>query len=470
MRIRSLLGAALLLASAFLFFRLEERNRELFAQRVALSATSSLSVGQAIVLAFLVGFVPLSFLLVVHNLQAELEWRRARRVQREAEGLEAQHNRARDLFADEQALPAIAELEAYLSRCAGDVEALLTLGAALRAAGRAGEAVEVHRRALSLAPQRVRALLELAADYRSLDQPDAAHEVEQRILREHTGFGWSVLLRRRQQALANERWAEVLAIQKELETRWPELSEAARAREASLLVGLRYRQALEHYERDDLTAAERLLEELLTEAPDFLAAQLLLGEVRVLQDREEEAVRIWVDAYRQTGSPILLQRLEDFWIEAQAPEKAIHTLRSLLGLGRSDVLPRFFLGRLYYRLEMLDEAFKELDILREQIARSPTYRFLLARLHERRGETAKALAEYQTCLREIGLGLAEYRCRVCASRYREWRDYCARCQSWNAVEMDFEEEKLTPAELGVVDLPVWGPLEEPSAPPAGRRS
>ncbi len=459
MRIRSLLGVLVLLAGAVFFFRLQEQNSALFDARIELGSGRSVSVAAGLVVAFLVGFVPLALILITRALQAELEARRARKRRREEASLEGQQDRARDLLADEQTAAALLELEGYLARRPEDVDALVALGSALRAGGRADEAVEVHRRALRLAPHRVRVLLELAGDFRALDQLEAARDVENRILREHAGFGWSVLRRRRQQALAAERWAEVLALQEELQLRWPEQHDAIRQREVPLGIGLRYRRALERYESDDLASAGAMLEELLTEVPEFLPARLLLGEIRALEDRAEEAVRLWTEAYRETGSPILLQRLEDFWIESQAPERALQTLRGLIGQSQSDVLPRFFLGRLYYRLEMLDEALRELAPLRDRIARSPTYRFLLARLHERRGETNQALAEYRACLREVGLGLAEYRCRVCGSRYREWRDYCPRCQSWNSVEMDFEEEKLSARELGIMDLSVWGPLE-----------
>lgn len=469
MRLRFLLGLLLGVTGALVFVELQERNARLFEERVWIGEETSVSVGGFFLAAFLFGFLPLALLAAGQTLRAELAARKEKRRRREEQGLEALRKRAADLQADEQAEPALAELEGYLARRPEDVEALLLYGAALRAAGRAEEALEVHRRALRLEPDRVRALLELAADFRVLDQPEAAREVENRILREHAGFGWSVLRRRRQDALAAERWTEVLRIQEELDSRWAGLHESTRSREASLLVGLRYRRALEHYEEDKLLAARQLLEELVASVPGFLPARLLLGEIAALEEKDDEAVRIWTEAYRATGSPIFLQRLEDHWIEAQAPEEALAGLRSLIGKGESDVLPRFFLGRLYYRLEMHDEALRELETLEERIAHSPTYRYLLARIRERRGEKDQALAEYRLCLREIGLGAAEYRCRVCASRYREWRDYCARCQSWNSVEMDFEEEKLRSRDLGIADLPVWGIQEEASERSSSRR-
>jgi predicted ATP-dependent serine protease len=54
----------------------------------------------------------------------------------------------------------------------------------------------------------------------------------------------------------------------------------------------------------------------------------------------------------------------------------------------------------------------------------------------------------------------EYVCSVCHSRHAEWSDSCPRCGSWNAIELDFEEERLSPEALGVLEVPVWGVAED----------
>ena len=70
------------------------------------------------------------------------------------------------------------------------------------------------------------------------------------------------------------------------------------------------------------------------------------------------------------------------------------------------------------------------------------------------------MESYVACLRELDLGTAEYVCSVCRSRYADWQDFCRRCGSWNSVEVNFEEEKLSPEQLGVQPTPVWGVLED----------
>ena len=124
------------------------------------------------------------------------------------------------------------------------------------------------------------------------------------------------------------------------------------------------------------------------------------------------------------------------------------------------VLPRFFLGRLYYRLEMQKEALKVLAGLEDRIRKSPTFHYLLARNRERRGEMHKAVESYRSCVRESRLRTAEYTCRLCRTRFDIWRARCAACGSWNSVELDFDEESVSAEDLGVRKVPMWAVYDE----------
>ncbi|MBT8494875.1 MAG: hypothetical protein KJO07_17595, partial [Deltaproteobacteria bacterium] len=127
----------------------------------------------------------------------------------------------------------------------------------------------------------------------------------------------------------------------------------------------------------------------------------------------------------------------------------------IINSSESSLLPRFFLGRLFYRLEMHDEALRSLEDLAEEISVSPTYHLLLARIRHRRGELARAAESYFKCVQEVGLGGRGFVCRACGRKYGDWRDRCPECGSWNSVELDFELEKFSPEDLGVRQAPVW---------------
>jgi tetratricopeptide (TPR) repeat protein len=181
----------------------------------------------------------------------------------------------------------------------------------------------------------------------------------------------------------------------------------------------------------------------------------MLGETALLQGSAAGALAEWRRGYGVTGSPVFLQRIEDHFIERARPAEAIQTLHELISGADNDLLPRYYLGRLYYRLEMLDEALRQLSSIADRVAVSPTFHLLLARIHERRGQLDGAARSYLAAIKQAGLAATEYLCDACGSGFGAWSDRCEACGSWGSLELDFEEERLTPADLGVRERPVW---------------
>jgi len=456
MRIRSFLGLLFAIAVAIYAAVLHHQNRDLFHQPIRLAAETTVPLWVALLAIFLAGFLPTGITLVVDTLRRELGRRRARRRRREAESLDATLRRAVDLSADGQPARAAAELESYLAARPEDFQGLLLYGELLRSLGRVEEAVEVHRRAIGHHPRSAALLYELAHDYATAGDGEGAREIEGRLLRELPGMGLGVLKSRRAEAISRRDWAAATELNERVGRLVAEGGDAAAlARESGLSQGLDYQRGVLLLERDRVEEATDLFRQLLAREPRFIPARIMLGEAELVAGREEAALATWRTGYRETGSPVFLHRIEDHLIEVEEPARAIETLRHLIAEADNDLLPRFYLGRLYYRLEMHDEALKQLAAIDERIRSAPTYHYLVARIHERRGDLARAIASYSRCVRQLGLGSAEYACRVCGARSADWRDSCAACGSWNAVELAFEEEKLSAEALGVQAVPVW---------------
>lgn len=461
MRVRSFIGLLLAVAGVVYAVVLHTENRELLEQRFQLGPETSIPLWGALLAIFFAGFLPTGITLVVDTLRLDLSQRRDRRKQREEESLEGTLRRAVDFQADAQWGKAAAELETFLAGKPDHFTGQLRYGEVLRHLGRTAEAIEVHRRAAATYPRSVSLLYHLAADYRDRGDVEIARETESRIVRDFPGFGLEVLRGRRAAALS----ARDFGAAGELHGRITELlnesgDSAALARESSLAQGLTYQRGVRLLEEDQAAEAAALFRGLLAHEPRFIPARIMLGEAELLEDREAQAIDAWRAGYMETGSPVFLQRIEDYFIEQEEPMRAIETLRGLIAAAGNDLLPRFYLGRLYYRLEMLEEAVKQLAGIEERIKSSPTYHFLLGRIHHRRGDFAKAVESFGACLRQLDIGGAEYLCRVCRERYADWRDSCSRCGSWNSVDLNFEEERISAEELGVVEVPVWGPAED----------
>ena len=172
------------------------------------------------------------------------------------------------------------------------------------------------------------------------------------------------------------------------------------------------------------------------------------------QGDEPEAVRVWFQGFQATGSPIFLSRLEEHYLKREEPLQAIEALKRCIASARKDTLARFHLGKLYFRLEMLDDAMSVLQSLEGLASYAPTLHYLLGRIHERRGQFNDASKSYRKVIKEMDLVQLEYRCRHCESSLVAWEPRCPSCGDWNGVEVNFREE-IPLEELGLSAAPIY---------------
>jgi predicted Zn-dependent protease len=461
MKIRTLAGVLLTLVAIVLVSFLVRENQDLLSHRLTLGESASISLAAALIGVFLLGLLPPVTVLVVQLLQRELDARRDRRLSREAESRQGSFRRALDYKADGQWGKAASELQSVLADKPEDFAALLHYGEVLRRQGQTAEALDVHRKASVLYPQSVALLYELAEDYTAMGDDEVGREIRNRILRDFAGVGLGVQRRRRDQAIAERDWLEAGRLQEAIDATLREnADEEELARERRVRMGLAYQRGVHLVDEERFEEAKQIFRGLLTEEPLFIPASIMLGETALLQGSAEAALAEWRRGYAATGSPVFLQRIEDHFIERARPVEAIQTLHELIATADNDLLPRFYLGRLYYRLEMLDEALRQLSSIAERVAVSPTFHKLLARIHERRGNLQRAAQSYMAALEQAGLASTEYACTACGEGHAAWSDRCEQCGAWSSLELAFEEERLTAAELGVRERPVWTVVED----------
>lgn len=433
-------------------------NRELLVQPFWLSGTPgsgwNVPLFLVVLAVFLSGFLPVVVRMLVETVRRDLAERRARRESRAAESLDQTYRRVVDLLADGQLTKAVRELEVVLAARGDDFSSLLAHGDALRELGEPDEAVRSHQRAADAYPRSVAVQYALAADFEAAGDAATAEEIRNRILRDFPGRGLTVLRERRARAVAARDWRRASHFQDEIDALLESAGESRR-KSPEVRLGLDYQRAVTLLEEERADDAIAVLSGLVERHPDFLPPRVLLGEALLVQGKPEAAVKTWREGFEHTGSPTFLLRIEDHFIESEQPQQAIDTLRELIASRPDDVLARFFLGRLYYRLEMHDDAWRTLAPLEDRVEASPTFHFLLGRIHERRGELARAAERFQRSARLLGVRDAEFSCSRCGSRYGEWMDRCEGCGSWGTVELSVDDQILDPESLGVTRVPVW---------------
>jgi predicted Zn-dependent protease len=459
MRIRTFLAILCALALAVVASHLTQLNRDVLYTEFRVGSTTTVPIYLMVILVFLAGFLPPVVTLVTQTLRRDLQARKSRKLERETKSLDASFRRAVDLQADGQWAKSLTELEPAMREQGEDFSTLLVWCEALCRSGRAAAAVDIARRASVLFPQSVAVLYQLAEAYRANGEPEVAREIHARVLRDFPGQGLAVLRERRAVAIAAANWPEAMQWNARMESLLQAAGDQqALAADASMTLGLRYQKGVLLLESEQLDEAIVVFREVLAQDPRFVPARIMVGEAELLREDSAAALAEWRRGYEETRSAVFLRRIEDHFIERAEPERAIETLRSMIaatdGAAESATLPRFFLGRLYYRLEMHEEALKMLEGVAERIGKAPTYHFLLARIHERRGEMRRAVTSFAACAEQLGVFLANYVCRVCRRQHEEWNDRCAACGTWNSTEVDLEEEKLPALNLAAPAPPV----------------
>jgi len=165
----------------------------------------------------------------------------------------------------------------------------------------------------------------------------------------------------------------------------------------------------------------------------FLPAALALGDAYELTGDHREAVRAWERAAEVFPALPLLARLERAYRQEGRPSRMIALYRAAVERAPDDLALAVALGRVFFELEMLDEAADQLEKVEVRVPSSPVVHALLGAVFERRGQTREAFEEYR---RALQLGHAfdwPHRCEACGAGGPMWQDRCAQCQRWNTL-------------------------------------
>jgi lipopolysaccharide biosynthesis regulator YciM len=179
--------------------------------------------------------------------------------------------------------------------------------------------------------------------------------------------------------------------------------------------------AIEHF-RHALRAGRR-----------FLPSAIGLGDAFEAAGDHREAVRTWErTAETQPALPVLA-RLERAYRAEGRPTRMIALYRNATERVPDDLSLAAALGRVYFELEMLDEAAEQFEKLEVRAPDLPVVHAYLGAVFERRGETREAFEEYRRALRQ-GHGFDwPHRCEACGASAPMWQERCARCDRWNTL-------------------------------------
>jgi lipopolysaccharide biosynthesis regulator YciM len=225
-------------------------------------------------------------------------------------------------------------------------------------------------------------------------------------------------------------WDEAVAIQERLLT---VAKPGDRAVESEWLAVGHYEAGRLQLARGDATAAATHFKAALRADRDFLPATLALGDALQTAGDHREAVRIWERAADSRPALPLLARLERVYRNEGRPSRMIALYRAACDRAPDDLAVAAALGRVYFELEMLDEAADQFEKLEVRAPDLPVVHAFLGAVFERRGQTRDAFDEYRRALR-LGHGFDwPHRCEACATAVPTWQDRCPQCHRWNTL-------------------------------------
>src|SRR5262245_5792175 len=456
MRLRTLLYLLLSFIGAGVVAYAFYRNYDLLQQPFLLHSDHKVPVLVVVVGAALIGFGLALFVGIMREGKFIADRWRRKREEKRMMAIEERYYEGVQAVVEGREEDALRNFRKILEQEPNHFNALLKAGEVQVAKGKYAEGIDYHQRARQARPEDARPLYALANDYAIQGDLDKAKAILQRMIEIRPRYALSAYRRLRELFMREGDWARGLEVHNRIE-RLTEKGVAQTPKDARTGIGIRYQLAMKQLTEDKPKVALNLFQRIVKEDPKFIPAYIRIGEILREIGDDQEAAAVWNRGYDQTGSPIFLTILEEHFLDREQPIEAIEALKACVARASNDILPRFFLGKLFFRLEMLDEAHATLKTLEGRASYAPTLHYLLGRINERRGNFREASEEFRKVIKHLELVKLEYRCHSCQQRLSEWSDRCPKCEEWNTIEIDFRED-LSLQELGITRAPIYSQL------------
>ncbi|HEX7552091.1 MAG TPA: tetratricopeptide repeat protein [Geothrix sp.] len=438
MRLVNVFFFVLLAFVLFVLGNLYLTNHDLLIREVVIFG-ESIKIQSVILLAFLLGFLLnvlytgiMELVRLVRGLNDSADTRLVKRISERMQD-------ARDLVAHGLPREAKEILETVLEQRKTHIPARILLGDILMKTGSPEEAVKVFESICHDDPDQVEARYQLAEALLGARNPEASAAVLKKLAADHPKKALRAFRRLRALHMEAQRWEEAVEAHKKLLANFAgELTQGERAQGTALT----YQVGLAKVDADQFKDAAQVFQQVIKDEPDFVPAYLSLGRCMILQDQEAQGLEIWIEGFRKTGEGTFLQELEDYFIQLGRPEDGLALMRRVAATSKHATTAKFFLGKMLYRLEILDEALDLFQEVRSQVVYSPILFFFMAKIHSRRARLDAALNEYRQLLRNLGVLKMRFECAVCTQRTQDYSDRCDSCGSWNSSHFLFKESDL----------------------------
>lgn len=410
-----------------------------------LSQTSSVDISIAGLVLFSIAFGGLFVIFSAGIRETKnlfLNWKFSRQQKKESK-IQEMYTHAVNTFLSKKNKEAIALFQKILVLKPNHVDSLLRLGNAYRIEKNFTEAIRLHKKAKSLDEQNREILFTLSKDY----EDSGRFEEAVGVLKEALSLQESdhqALTRLRDVIILLGKWEEAHTLQEKIMKNESVFSPQGLKEARELLLGLKYEAGKSFLENGELDQAKKYFKSAFKMDKNFLPAYIGLGEVLINENKVEEAGEFWEKAFILNGHHTLLFRIEDLYLEMGQPTRIIGFYQSIVRRDPSNIVNKFYLGKLYYRLEMIDDAFNLLNSIENYEGRFPDLHKLLGLIYTRKGIPGKAVESFKKALQLKESVKVPYFCPHCDYHTVEWSGRCHRCGRWNSYTASPILEETSP--------------------------
>ena len=224
----------------------------------------------------------------------------------------------------------------------------------------------------------------------------------------------------------------------------------AEEEETFCYLGLKYEHARELLNTsggDRLEAILKEAKEVVREEKKFLPGLVLLGDIYLKLGKWKEAGNVWGKGFMRSRSIVFLLRLEDLYLGRGDPNTLLRIYQRTLKTYPDNDVIAFFYAKLCLRLEMLDEALEELDLISLKRKDFPALHRLLAEIYLHKKDFSRAAQEFEKTFELSRTSYFPFVCARCQWESKEWVAYCPQCHHWSTFMIPEGKEQPPPSLL-----------------------
>jgi tetratricopeptide (TPR) repeat protein len=421
----------ILLLGALALFAIS--NNDMTTVNVPFSKTYPITKIGLILISSAVGAFVTLLIFAIRDTKRFVATHQFQKRQKKYEKIQFLYSKAVNAILAHDELEARGSLENILKEDPGHTDALLRLGDIAAEKEQHEDAEDFYRKALETSPRNLEALFSLEDVMEKNEKWPDAMSCAEKVL-DIDPDNLSALYRKRSLLERDGRWDDIIAVQKSILKH--EHADADRQREQFNLLGYKYELARESLERSETEKAGKGFRSIVRDDASFIPGYLGVAETMLSEGEAETAASFLEKSYEQTSSTILLARLENLLISLGEPARLIRTYRKTISENPNDQMLKFFLGKLYYRLEMVDDALETLSPLADMPDAYPDIYRLMGELYLKRDQCGKAVEEFKKTAEFNKTFRLPYCCGVCGHYEQEWSGRCPECLNWNSYQFD----------------------------------